>query len=279
MYTDLPVAPNSNAGTLVITDLPPLGRTGPLPDGTWCINTVLGADNCSDRGLQLYIDPWAPMSQGDNLEILRDSDVVGTERIKEGQAGQQTSQEMKAYVKRDRLGGHDQNGDTPGHAELRMSILNEIVQGGTDKDTATAGAPVTIEPYSSIAENDVIHLSWDGQFVSHTVTQAQATPPASNPIEIVAKEDVILAAGDSGQARVAMTFEVFDLVLNRSKDWSAEICIVVDTSSSHAESDFQLRPSSAGCTGSPARQGLSMDSSTHYLLHTARHPGRQGDLS
>jgi hypothetical protein len=104
-----------------------------------------------------------------------------------------------------------------------------------DKDIAKDGVSITIEPYPNIAENDVIRLSWGGQFVIHTVTKEQATTPASNPIEITVEEDVILAAGDSGPDGLAVTFEVYDLVLNRSEDWSAEIRIVVDTGSSRAD--------------------------------------------
>ncbi|MEB0088575.1 hypothetical protein QN365_18350, partial [Pseudomonas sp. RTI1] len=264
MNTDLSVSPDSSVEPLALPNLEIPGHTGPLPDGAWGINVAAAADNFPDRGLQLYIGPWTPMSQGDNLEVLRGSDVVGSERINLDQEGQrivmfiptarltngattlsyrvtrlgsnpETSQEVKVYVKLDRPGGHDQNGDTPGHSELQLSLPIEIVQGGVDKDTAKKGVPVTIEPYPNIAENDVIRLSWGGQFVPHTVTKDQATTPKSNPIVITVDETVILAAGDSGSDGLAVAFEVYDVVDNRSEDWSAEIRIVVDTGSSRAE--------------------------------------------
>lgn len=255
------VAPNAGAEPLDLPDLEIPGRTGPLPSGKWGINIAAAADNFPGRGLQLYIGPWDPMSLGDNLEVLRDTDVVGSLRIQPEQVDQrvvtfiptarltngpttvsyrvtrlgsspETSKEMEVYVKLDRPGGKDQNGDIPGHSELHMIIPPEIVQGGVDKDNVKGGVKILIEPYPNIAKDDVIRLSWGGQFVRHAVTAEQATAPEQNPIEITVEEDVILAAGDSGPEGLAVTFEVYDVVENRSEDWSAEIRIVVDTGSS-----------------------------------------------
>ncbi len=249
---------------LVLGELEIPGHTGPLPTGEWGINFAAAQENFPRNGLQLYIQPWSLMGLGDSVQVLLDGDVVASDSIDADEVNQRVtlfiptarlsngaatisyrvtrlgsspepSAETRIYVKLDRPGGNDENGSGPGHSELNMDIPKEIVEGGVDKDTAKDGVPVTIEPYPNIAENDEIRLTWGGQFVGHTVTQAQAAAPESNPIIITVEEDVIQQAGDSGPEGLAVAFEVYDLVENRSEDWSAEIRIVVDTGSSRED--------------------------------------------
>jgi hypothetical protein len=144
------------------------------------------------------------------------------------------SGDIPVYVKLDRPGGQDQNGDTPGHSELHLEIDPQIVAGGVDKDQAAAGVPVTIKAYPNMAEHDEIRLSWGGQVVSHTVLAAEV----NKDIELTVDQATILAAGDSDAQGLAVTFEVYDMVDNRSEDWSAEIRLVVDTGSTRLDAPF-----------------------------------------
>ncbi|WP_296254136.1 MULTISPECIES: hypothetical protein [unclassified Pseudomonas] len=65
-------------------------------------------------------------------------------------------------------------------------------------------------------------------FVYHLVQKEQV----GEPIVIIANEDTIKQAGDSGANGLAVTYEVYDVVHNRSEDWAAEVRIVVDAGNS-----------------------------------------------
>lgn len=135
------------------------------------------------------------------------------------------SADTDILVKLDRPGGQDQDGEIPGHSALKFTLPQDIIDGGVDAETAENGVPVTITPYLNMTAGDVIKLSWGGQRVEHTVTSGEV----DQPIEITVVEEVISAAGDSDSVGLAVTFEVYDVVQNRSEDWAAEIRIVVDT--------------------------------------------------
>ncbi|WP_323152098.1 hypothetical protein, partial [Pseudomonas glycinae] len=65
--------------------------------------------------------------------------------------------------------------------------------------------------------------SWGGKLVeSNPVTQAQIDDPLNNPIVIHIGKDVILAAGDSGNEGLAVSFFVRDFADNDSEDWCKE---------------------------------------------------------
>jgi hypothetical protein len=69
-------------------------------------------------------------------------------------------------------------------------------------------------------------VSWGGIYVfSDPLTQEQAEGKA--PIIITIIEAVIREAGDAESPGVAVVFDVFDKVFNRSEDWSAEQRVVV----------------------------------------------------
>ncbi|MGA3682084.1 Ig-like domain-containing protein [Pseudomonas graminis] len=108
----------------------------------------------------------------------------------------------------------------------------EIVEFGVDDEDAKAGVPVTIAPYPEMAEWNVIKLSWGGKFVYHQVTAEEV----NQPIVITVDEAVILEAGDSDNEGLAVTYEVSDIVDNRSEDWAAEIRITVRTDTSRLSS-------------------------------------------
>lgn len=247
-----------------LTDLEIPGRVGPLPEPPaesgqtlWGINHGAALDNFPQNGLQLYIPAWSAMGEGDSVSVLLDNKVVTTEFIDATEVSQrvtafvdanrltagnhtlqyrvtrlnqnpETSAETAVLVKLDRPGGQDQDGDTPGHSALKLILPQEIINDGVDVDAAKLGVPVSIEPYPDMAEGDDIKLSWGGEFVHHKVTAKDV----GQKIEITVVEEVILKGGDSDANGLAVTFEVYDVVDNRSEDWAAETRIVVETGNS-----------------------------------------------
>ncbi|MEQ7917570.1 hypothetical protein ABQX22_00115, partial [Xanthomonas sp. WHRI 1810A] len=213
--------------------------------------------------MQLYVPVWPDMSVGDSVKVSLDTLNVVTKFIVPGEVDQRvttfiearhlqpgpytvkyivervsqtpvSSDETRIWVKLTRPGGQDQDGDTPGHSALKLTLPQEVINNGVDADTATAGVPVTIEPYPDMSEQDNLRVSWGGRFVEHTVTSAEV----NTPIEIMVEESVILAAGDSGDGGLAVTYEVYDVVKNRSEDWAAETRIAVDTGNLRLEAPF-----------------------------------------
>jgi len=256
MTNQPPISPDSSV--LVLRELKIAGRTGPTPTGEWGINIAAALDNFPRQGLQCQAGPWGNMDVGDKLvifwgagnQVLQetvDQKEKGTEltmfipaaRIADGvhdvsysvtRLGGTTepSEAMKVFVKLNRPGGQDQNGDTPGHSELHMTIPKEILDGGIDKDNVADGVPITIQPYPHMAAGDVIQVTWGGKFVlSEPLTEAQVKDPANNPIVVLVDEATIRDAGDSDSSGLAVAFEVYDVVDNRSEDWSAEQRVVV----------------------------------------------------
>jgi hypothetical protein len=90
---------------------------------------------------------------------------------------------------------------------------------------------VTIEPYPIMAEGDRIKLSWGGEIIWATV-EPQHLPPQNVPLVITVDEATILKAGDTDTNGLAVVFEVYDVVDNKSADWSAEVRVIVDTGNS-----------------------------------------------
>ncbi|HEX8590569.1 hypothetical protein [Pseudomonas sp.] len=258
------------AGPTALNDLEIPGRIGPLPEPPaqpgetlWGINHGAALDNFPHNGLQLYIPPWSAMGQGDSVSVLLNGTVVTTEFIDAAEVSlrvtafvdavrltpgdhvlqyrvtrlnqtPETSAETHILVKLDRPGGQDQDGDTPGHSAFKFTLPQAVINEGVDGEAAKAGVPVSIEPYPQMAEGDDIRFSWGGEFIHHKVTAAEV----GHAIEITVDEAVILAGGDSGDNGLAVTYEVYDIVENRSEDWAAEIRIVVDTGNSRLDAPF-----------------------------------------
>ncbi|NKF30202.1 hypothetical protein HER21_27415, partial [Pseudomonas sp. BGM005] len=139
---------------------------------------------------------------------------------------------LKLLVKLEIPAGQDTD-PGQGHSNLHMEFRpSEIVQDGVDKDTAENGVDIRITakpgsgsslPYPDIAVGDVIWVSWGGNMVpSDPVTQEQINDPLKNPIVIHIGKDVILAAGDSGNEGLAVSFFVRDFADNDSEDWCKE---------------------------------------------------------
>ncbi|WP_136475159.1 hypothetical protein [Pseudomonas sp. DG56-2] len=245
------------AAPRLLVELEVPGKTGPVPSGEWGINIAAARENFPREGLQVYVPAWPQMGRGDSVAVLlagteitrktvgadevgaRQTLFIPSNRITDGRTtinyrvtrvGQvpEDSAVTEVLVKLDRPGGQDQNGSLPGHSELKLSLPAQIIKDGVDKEAAAKGVVATIEPYPFMAEYDEIRLTWGGQFVFHTVTESEV----GSAIEITVDETTILAAGDSGNDGLAVAFEIYDLVDNKSEDWSAEIRVVVDTGNS-----------------------------------------------
>ncbi|WP_460158135.1 hypothetical protein [Pseudomonas sp. S3_C06] len=227
----------------------------------WGINIAAALGNFPLHGLQCQAGPWGNMASGDRLTIFWGTgldaggktvlkDEVGTQlrmfvpsrHMVDGQFAvsyvvkplggtDQPSEVMQVLVKLTRPGGHDENGDG-GHSKLIMIIPQDILDGGIDKEIAEKGVKISIgkadgtPPYPYAAAGDICRVSWGGIFVlSEPLTQEQAEGKA--PIIVKIEEKDITDAGDAEFPGVAVVFEVYDKVFNRSEDWSPEQRVVV----------------------------------------------------
>ncbi|WP_367256573.1 Ig-like domain-containing protein [Pseudomonas sp. stari2] len=256
---------NNPAGSspLVLKELDVPGRTGPVsqaPD-VWGLNKAAVQDNFPKQGLLCRAGAWGVMSRGDKLVISLggqavlnktvDAHEVDTTlamfvpaaRFSDGsstlsyavtrQGGTaEPSEVMQVRVKLTRPGGHDSD-EGPGHSKLKMTVPKEILEGGIDKDNIAAGVPITIgpsddgpKPYPDAAVGDWVQVSWGGVFVLYgPLTQAEAD--GTVPLVVHITEATIREAGDSGDSGLAVAFELYDMVDNRSEDWSHEQRVVV----------------------------------------------------
>ncbi|MCP1476319.1 hypothetical protein ABIA54_004835 [Pseudomonas sp. EB276 TE3739] len=255
--------PNPNS-PLLLKELDIPGRSKePVskdPD-IWGINIAAALGNFPLNGLLCQAGPWGNMAVGDKLTIFWgtgqnvwvetvDKTEVGSQLrmfvpsrhmvdgsfavsyvVKPLGGADQASEVMQVLVKLTRPGGHDDNGEI-GHSKLIMTIPEDIVDGGIHKDNVAAGVPITLgktdgtAPYPYAAAGDVGRISWGGIFVlSEPLTQEQAEGKA--PIIVTITEAIIREAGDADFPGVAVAFEVYDKVLNRSEDWSPEQRVVV----------------------------------------------------
>ncbi len=238
------------------------------PD-VWGINIAAALGNFPLHGMKCQAGPWGNMAFGDKLTILWgtgqnvwvetvDQDEVGTQlsmfvpprHMVDGQFAasyvvkplggtDQPSEVMQVRVKLTRPGGHDDNGDG-GHSKLVMIIPQDILE-GIHAGNVAAGAPITIgnndgtPPYPFAAAGDVCRVSWGGVYVySDPLTEEQAQ--GKTLIIVKVQEADIREAGDADAPGVAVVFEVYDCVFNRSEDWSPEqrVPVAVDTTRADA---------------------------------------------
>jgi YVTN family beta-propeller protein len=242
-------------------DIP--GRTGPVSQTPliWGINRGALLNNFPLQGLLCRAGPWGTMNIGDILRIFLATNVqVGLEIVSKDEVNtelqmfveakhllegvhdisyavtrlgqtEEPSEVMKVRVKLTRPGGPDTTAD-PGHPGLVMSIPEEILKGGIDEDNVGAGVAITISkadgapPYLFASAGDKIQLMWGGIFLPiTTLTQEQAE--GKTPIIVEVDEATIRKAGDSDVAGIAVAFEVYDCVDNRSEDWRLEQRVAV----------------------------------------------------
>ena len=253
--------PEDTTLTFKKLDIP--GRTGPvsLEPEIWGINRAAAWDNFPRQGLLCRAGPWGVMSTGDAIFIEIDGQPVEPKIVGEHEVGTQLqmfvpsarideglfsisytvtrlnqvpekSEALKVLCKFTRPGGHDEY-DGPGHSKLIMSIPPEILADGINKENVAAGFPVSVgradgsPPYPFAAAGDQIQVVVGGEFVlSEPLTQDQAD--GKIPIIIHIDEATLREAGDSDVKGLAVAFEVYDLVDNRSEDWSFEQRVVVN---------------------------------------------------
>ncbi|VVQ23180.1 hypothetical protein PS925_05273 [Pseudomonas fluorescens] len=249
---------------LALTELNIPGRSkDPVsqdPD-IWGINIAAALGNFPLNGLLCQAGPWGNMAEGDRLTIFWGTGQnVWVETVDKTEVGaqlrmfvpsrhmvdgsfavsyvvkplggvDQASEVMQVLVKLTRPGGHDDNGEI-GHSKLIMTLPEDIVDGGIHKDNVKDGVPITLgktdgtAPYPYAAAGDVCRVSWGGIFVlSAPLTQEQAEGKA--PVIVTITEAVIREAGDAEAPGVAVVFEVYDKVFNRSEDWSPEQRVAV----------------------------------------------------
>lgn len=235
------------------------------PYGLWGVNRAAATENFPNNGLQVYIENWARMGVGDRVSLRLNGTEVNSELIQPGEVDQrvttfipfsnldaepprntlyyalrrvgqveESSVPISLYVKLERPGGRDEDGSIPGHTELKFSLPRDIVQDGVDAEAARAGVPITVDPYPNMAWRDIIKVSWGGHFIFHEVTKQEV----GNAVTVTADESTITAAGDSGANGLAVTYEVYDLVENRSEDWAKEVRITVDAGNSRLDAPF-----------------------------------------
>ena len=159
-----------------------------LPSGEWGINWAAAMGVHPEKGLLTYILPWSEMGIGDDVELLKDGNVVAQTTIREAAEVDQRvtlfvaprhartgSHTLNYRVKRLNQAWEPQNPPTaiyekleipggqdtlpgPGHSGLYMYIDPEIVNGGVDKDIAEEGVPIIVRaqsgsgvPYPAVA--------------------------------------------------------------------------------------------------------------------------------
>ncbi|MGE1177309.1 Ig-like domain repeat protein, partial [Pseudomonas bananamidigenes] len=132
------------------------------------------------------------------------------------------------FVKLTSPGGRDREPHLPdGHSELHIAQLpQEIIdQGVIDAAWAKKGVPLTVRAYPEIRVRDTILMRWGSHTLApHLVTQPQAE--GKDPIVIVAKQEDILAGGDSPTLEIK--YNPHDEVWNWSSRHSKRTRIAVD---------------------------------------------------
>lgn len=253
----------TGSSSRVLKELDVPGRTGPVSQNphVWGLNIAAVEDNFPEKGLLCRAEPWDVMNEGDKLVISLGGEPVLNKTVFAHEENTmlsmfvpsahfsnrsttlsytvtrllgtpEPSEVMQVQVKLTRPGGHDSD-EGPGHPKLKMTIPRKIVEGGIDEENVAAGVPITIgpsddgpEPYPNAAAGDRIQVNWGGEFVvSDPLTQDQADGKV--PVIVHVTEQDIRDAGDSGDTGVAVAYEVYDAVDNRSVDWSYEQRVVV----------------------------------------------------
>ena len=244
-------------GTLALRPMQISGAVRPIEDADGGINIWVVEENAS--GVLCVIAAYLDMLEGDQNDIYWNGILVFTRMVEPGEKDKhlffylpkalftpglhECFYELKRFgatkpddpsvlsqffVKLTSPGGRDREPHLPdGHSELHIARLpQEIIdQGVIDAEWAKKGIPLTIPHYPEIRVRDTILMRWGSHTLApHLVTQAQAD--GSDPIVIVAKQEDILAGGDS--TALEIKYDPHDEVWNWSSRHSKRTRIAVD---------------------------------------------------
>ena len=169
--------PKKDVSTLALLppDIP--GRTEQdLPSGEWGLNFAAVQGNFPNKGLKVYIPPWATlMDIGDNVKLLLKGGEVDQHTITDeternervtlwvppgrlqtgpheltyvikrpSQAEETYTPPVRLYVKLELPGGQDTDPDPGSHSELYMYIDPALVEDGVDQDAAENGVDIIV---------------------------------------------------------------------------------------------------------------------------------------
>ena len=129
-----------------------------------------------------------------------------------GSGNESTSPVQTILIKTNRPGGVDKDPGTAWHTGLAMQVEGYPEGTSIGAGDVAGGIWCLIELYEHICHNDVIELSWDGVFVLHTVSPAEAA--GSGPIRVLVPKAVIDQGGQLG--KLTLRFRVRDVVENFS---------------------------------------------------------------
>ncbi|WLG54547.1 YncE family protein [Pseudomonas extremorientalis] len=127
---------------------------------------------------------------------------------------QSTSPSQTILVKRSKPGGSDYDPGSEWHPRLIMTILG-FPEGSTlTSDNVGDGVTVKIQPYENIRRNDLLSVSWHGQYVDHRVTEDEA----AGLVDILVFIDVAVILAGNLLGAVIVRFTVQDVVENPAGD-------------------------------------------------------------
>lgn len=243
--------------TLALRPMQISGAVKPIEDADGGINIVVISE--SDSGVLCVIAAYLDMLEGDKNVVYWDDVPVFTRMVGPGEqdkhlffylpkalftpglhecfyeltrfgetAPDDPSVVSVFFAKLTSPGGRDREPHLPdGHSELHIAQLpQEIIdQGVIDAEWAKKGVPLTVRAYPEVRVRDKILMRWGSHtLLPHLVTQDQAE--GKDPIVIVAKQDDILAGGDS--AALEIKYDPHDEVWNWSSRHSKRTRIAVD---------------------------------------------------
>ncbi|QVM99346.1 YncE family protein [Pseudomonas rhodesiae] len=146
-------------------------------------------------------------------EFIPEGEVSSYGRvIRIGSGNESTSPVRTLLIKTDRPGGVDKDPGIPWHTGLVMRVEGFPEGSNIGAGDVVGGLWCLIDLYEHIRQNDVIELSWDGEFVQHTVSPAEAA--GSGPIRVFVPKSIIDKGGQLG--KVTLRFRVHDVVENFS---------------------------------------------------------------
>lgn len=215
-----------------------------------------------EGGLRFVINPWLKMSADDEVRVYcgNETDPVWRKTIVPGeenkpvrgtiepghivrgdlyplfysvkrvtQIPEDSTPRLKLLVKLDRPGGFDDDGNEPGHSELRYSIPQTIIDNGVGPEEAAAGVNITILPYPFMRVNDRIHCIWGSKRKIVPVTLQHVNDPVNYPLIVPIDKTIIEEVGDGD--RISVFYQVVDEVGNYPDErspWSATTHLLVD---------------------------------------------------